>query len=135
MVPRSLLTCLTVNVAVAALTAPGRADVVVSMTSIADAFVDSAQPSGNFGGGGALSVAAPGSPHGEFQSVIRFATSTSLGQFDDAFGPHQWRVQSAVLRLHAAAPVNPIFNPTSAGQFQAWFMADDSWTEGTGTPS
>jgi hypothetical protein len=39
------------------------------------------------------------------------------------------------LQLIAAAPNNPIFNANSAGSFSAVWMQNDTWTEGSGTPS
>ena len=53
-----------------------------SMNPTADAFV-STGPSGNlsgnnYGGGGAISVSAPGLPQGEFQSVLKFDSSGAV---------------------------------------------------------
>ena len=105
----------------------------------ADAFVTTG-PSGtlsgnNYGGAGALSVAASGLPQGEFQSVMRFDLSGARTSFDTQFGAGQWSVQSVTLSLTAAPPGNSIFNPSAAGQFGVSWMQNDSWIEGTGKPT
>jgi len=98
----------------------------------ADAFVTTGGPtfnlvSNNYGGAGALSIAAPGSPKGEF--------ATAKSSFDTRFGAGQWSIQSVTLTLSNAAPNNPIFNASAAGQFAISWMQNDSWVEGTGTPN
>jgi hypothetical protein len=105
----------------------------------ADAFVTTG-PSGNlsgnnYGGAGSISLAAPGSAQGEFQSVLRFALGGAVGSFDSTFGAGQWSVQSVVLRLTAATPGNPIFNASAAGSFAVSWMQNDTWAEGTGNPA
>ncbi len=107
---------------------------LVGLNPIADAFVVSSLPSDNYGAGGALSIAAPGSPNGEFASVMRFDSSVAKTTFDANYGAGNWTIQSATLRLTAAAPGNPIFNASAAGQFNISWMQNDSWVEGTGTP-
>jgi len=103
-----------------------------------DAFVTTG-PSGNlsgnnYGGAGALSVAAAGLSQGEFQSLLQFNLSAARNSFDTQFGIGQWSIQSVTLQLTATAPNNAIFNTSSAGQFSASWLQNDSWTEGTGTP-
>ncbi|HYV26826.1 MAG TPA: hypothetical protein VFA77_04800, partial [Candidatus Eisenbacteria bacterium] len=105
---------------------------------IADAFVTTG-PSGNlsssnYGGAGALSIAAPGLSQGEFQSVLKFDLSAAKASFDGQFGIGLWSIQSVVLQLTAIPPNNAIFNASSAGQFSISWMQNDSWTEGSGTP-
>src|SRR5262252_5814947 len=97
-----------------------------SLNPGADAFVTTG-PSGNlsssnYGGGGALSVAAPGLSQGEFQSVLQFSLAGAKSSFDSQFGAGQWSVHSVSLQLTAAAPNNPIFNASSAGQFSISWM-------------
>lgn len=116
-----------------ALAAAVRAD-VVTLNPVADAFVSSSAPGSNFGGGGALAVAAAGLPQGEFQSVLRFDASAAVTAFNAAYGAGQWTIQFVTLQLTAAAPNNPIFNAQAAGQFGAAWMQNDSWVEGSGTP-
>jgi len=105
----------------------------------ADAFVTTgptANLSGNnYGGAGALSVAAAGLPNGEFQSVLRFDLSGAKLSFDTQFGAGQWSIQSITLSLTATSLNNAIFNSSAAGQFAVSWMQNDSWTEGTGTPA
>jgi len=108
--------------------------VTAGVNPVADAFVSSANPANNYGGGGSLAVSAGGLPNGEFVSVMRFDVSSAKAAFDAAFGPGQWSVDSVGLRLTAALPNNPIFNASAAGQFAATWMEDDSWVEGSGTP-
>jgi len=104
-----------------------------------DAFVTPG-PSGNlsgnnYGGAGALDVAAPGLAQGEFQSVMQFNLSAASASFNAQFGAGQWNIQSISLSLTAAAPGNPIYNPSAAGLFGISWMQNNSWTEGTGTPT
>ena len=110
-----------------------------SLNPGADAFVTTG-PSGtlstdNFGGAGALSVAAPGLPQGEFQSILQFGLSGAKSSFDTQFGIGQWSIQSITLQLTAAPRNNNIFNVTAAGLFAISWMQNNSWTEGTGTPA
>lgn len=111
----------------------GRAD-IVTLNPVADAFVVSAQPNANFGGAGALAIAAAGLPQGEFQSVLRFDLAAAKASFDATYGAGQWTVQSVSLLLTASPPNNPIFNNAAAGQFAASWMQNDAWVEGNGTP-
>jgi hypothetical protein len=104
-----------------------------------DAFVTTG-PSGNlvgnnYGGAGSVSVAAPGLPQGEFQSVLQFDLADAAAAFDVAFGAGQWTIQSVTLQLTAANPNNAIFNTPAAGQVAVSWMQNDAWTEGTGNPS
>ncbi len=101
----------------------------------ADAFVTSAQPASNFGGAGGLALAAPGLSQGEFQSVLRFDTASARASFDATYGVGKWTIQSIALRLSAQSPNNPIFNAAAAGQFNASWIQNDTWVEGTGTPA
>jgi hypothetical protein len=105
----------------------------------ADAFV-TAGPSGNlsannYGAAGALSVAAPGLPKGEFQSILQFDLSSARASFDAQFGAGQWIPESSSISLTATSLNNAIFNSSAAGQFSISHMQTDSWTEGSGTPS
>ena len=106
-----------------------------SLNPSADAFVDGNLANNNYGGAGALSVAAPGLAQGEFQSVVQFNFAAAKSSFDTQFGVGQWTIQSVSLQLTAAAPNNGIFNASAAGQFGISWMQNDSWTEGTGTPA
>jgi hypothetical protein len=105
----------------------------------ADAFVTTGPTANltgnNYGGAGALSVAAPGLASGEFQSVLRFDLSGARTSFNSQFGAGQWSIQSITLSLTATAPNNAIFNASAAGQFGVSWMQNDSWTEGAGTPA
>jgi len=109
-----------------------------SVNPVADAFVTPG-PSGNlstnnYGGAGALSIAAPGLAQGEFQSVLQFNLSGAKSSFDSQFGAGLWSIQSVTLQLTAIAPNNGIFNSSAAGQFNLSWMQNDSWTEGSGNP-
>ncbi|SPE59053.1 conserved exported hypothetical protein [Verrucomicrobia bacterium] len=104
----------------------------------ADAFVTTG-PSGNlshnnYGGAGALCVAAPGLAQGEFQSVVQFGLSGAKSSFDTQFGNGDWTLQSVSLQLTATPPNNGIFNATAAGAFSVSLMQNNGWSEGTGTP-
>src|SRR5262245_12507685 len=97
-----------------------------SLNPGADAFVTSGTSgnlsNNNYGGAGALSVAAPGLAQGEFQSVLQFNLSGAKSSFDSQFGVGQWSIQSVTLQLTAAAPNNPIFNASGAGQLGISWM-------------
>jgi hypothetical protein len=112
-----------------------RGSVIAVLNPVADAFVSATNPSNNYGGAGALSVAASGLSTGEFQSLMRFDTSAAKSSFDAAYGSGNWTVQSITLKLSATSPNNAIFNNSAAGQFSASWMQNDSWVEGTGTPA
>jgi len=120
------------------LTLPVRA-ATFSLNPSADAFVTTGPTANlignNYGGAGALSVAAPGLSHGQFQSVLQFGLSGAKTTFDTQFGAGQWSIQFVTLQLTATAPNNAIFNSSAAGQFGISWMQNDSWTEGTGTPA
>jgi hypothetical protein len=107
-----------------------------SLNPVEDAFVTTGPSNNsrdnNYGLAGALSVAAPGKPNGEFQSVLKFDLSSARGSFDALFGPGQWTVQSVSLQLNATSPLNPVFNANAAGSFNVSWMQNDSWIEGTG---
>jgi hypothetical protein len=104
---------------------------------IADAFV-STGPTGNlsgdnFGGGGALALAAPGLANGEFQTVLKFDLSGVKSSLDAQFGTGAWTVQSVTLQLSSSPHNNAIFNNIAAGNFNVSLMQNNGWVEGTGT--
>jgi len=111
----------------------------VNLNPIADAFVTTGPANdlatNNYGAGGSVNLAAPGLSKGEFQSVLRFDTSTAKSSFDATYGAGAWSLQSVTLQLSAIAVNNAIFNTNAAGLFSVSWMANDGWTEGTGTPN
>lgn len=108
---------------------------VFNLNPVADTFVRSSAATSNYGGAGALSLSAPGSATGEFQSVLRFDVSAAIASLNSAYSAGNWSIQSASLRLTAGSPNNAMFNPQAAGQLGASWMQNDSWIEGTGTPA
>jgi hypothetical protein len=109
---------------------------VITLNPVGDAFVSAANPLYNYGGAGALSVAAGGLAKGEFQGYMKFDTSSAKRSFDSLFGVGLWQIESVTLQLTAGSPNNPIFNsPSAAGAFSLAWIPDDSWIEGTGNPS
>jgi hypothetical protein len=105
--------------------------------SIADAFVATG-PTGNlsadnFGAAGALAVASPTLPQGEFQTAIEFSLSAAESTFNSDYGAGQWTIQSIALELTSTPHNNSIFNAVAAGQFGVSLMQNNSWVEGTGT--
>ncbi|MBC8106314.1 MAG: hypothetical protein H7Z14_06975 [Anaerolineae bacterium] len=106
-----------------------------AINPVADTFVTSGNPTGNFGAAGGLGISAPGSSTGEFQSVMRFDLAATKAAFDTTFGAGNWQLTSASLKLTAATPNNAIFNANAAGQLAVRWMQDDSWVEGAGMPS
>ena len=124
---------------VAILAAVGVRAATFSLNPSADAFVTSgaggALANNNYGGAGALSVAAPGLSQGEFQTVLQFNLAAAKSSFDAQFGAGQWTIQSLSLQLTAAPPNNAIFNASSSGQFSMAWMQNEGWTEGSGNPA
>ena len=58
-----------------------------------------------------------------------------MAQFNTGFGAGNWTISSARLLLtETAAPAQAAFN-RGVGQFEVRWIADDSWTEGNGTPT
>jgi hypothetical protein len=112
----------------------------VNLNPTADAFVTTGPTTNNltlnnYGGGGALALSAVGSSKGEFQSVLRFDTSTAKSSLDGLYGAGLWSLQSVTLQLTAATPNNALFNANSSGSFGVSWMQNDGWTEGSGTPN
>jgi len=108
-----------------------------STNSFADTFV-AAGPTGNlannnYGGGGALAVAASGLAKGEFQTVLKFDLSGARDSFNAQFGAGDWLVQSISLQLTSSPHNNAIYNPIAAGSFGISLMQNNIWVEGTGT--
>ena len=110
-----------------------------SLNPFADAFVTTGPggslSSSNYGGAGTLSLAAPGLPKGEFQSVLQFNLAGAKTSFDTLFGVGQWNIQSITLQLTAAPANNAIYNTPAAGQVDVSWMQNDSWLEGNGNPN
>ncbi len=118
---------------------------IVSLNPTADSCVSSANPTSNYGGGGALAVSASGLPKGEFDSLFKFDLSSAMSSFDALYGAGNWTVQSIALQLTNSPPNNALFNGfgtgpggsnvNTAGLFSIRWMQNDTWTEGTGAPS
>jgi hypothetical protein len=125
----ALAVCLALPAAAATFTANPAADAFVTTGSTATNLSGN-----NYGAAGALSVAAPGLPEGEFQSVMMFNLSGLPNAFNTQYGAGQWSIQSVTLQLTATKPNNGIFNASAAGMFAISWMQNTSWTEGTGTP-
>jgi hypothetical protein len=110
-----------------------------SAAPVADAFVATGPTDNlsgnNYGGGGALAVAAPGLPNGEFQTVMRFDTSSLLASLNSQFGAGQWTIQSVSLRLSSSPHNNAIYNNPAPGLFSVALLQNSSWVEGTGNAS
>jgi hypothetical protein len=119
--------------------------VVWTGTAVADTFVTTGPANdlanNNYGGAGALMISPSGAAKGEFQSFVRFDLSSAVSQFNSTYGVGQWSIASVQLSLGTnfgtagAQPNNPIFNTIAAGNFTVDWMANDSWSEGTGNPS
>jgi hypothetical protein len=110
-----------------------------STIATSDAFVATG-PTGdlsdnNYGGGGALAIAAAGLPNGEFQTLMKFGLSGVRNSFDTQFGAGGWSVQSVSLRLSSSPHSNPAYNDIAPGLFGVSLMQNNSWVEGTGNAS
>jgi len=107
----------------------------------ANAFVRASAPTANYGGAGSLSVSgasatnASGVANGAFDTFIRFNNGTMVSNFNAAFGSNNWLISGATLQVtEVGAPNNAIFNH-GVGAFQIRWIANDNWTQGSGTPS
>ena len=135
--PKKLLwtVLLSVSIAVAA-----RAAEFSTNSADKDAFVRALAPTLNYGGGGALSVsgtnATTSNPtNGAFDSFISYNTAAMVTNFNATLGTNNWVITSATLNLtENSLPGNPVFN-YGTGQFQVRWIANDTWTNGTGTPN
>jgi hypothetical protein len=124
-----------VTIAVAA-----NAAIFITNSADKDAFVRALAPADNYGGGGALSVAGTnatsGNPtNGAFDSFLSYNTAAMVSNFNAALGTNNWVITSATLNLtENQSPGNAVFN-YGTGAFQIRWIANDTWTEGTGTPN
>lgn len=122
-----------------ALSAVVPAAIYTNTPSDKDAFVRALAPALNYGGAGALSVSGTNATvnnptNGAFDSFISFNTHAMVTNFNAVFGVSNWVMTSATMVLtENPAPGNPIFNQGS-GRFQIRWLANDTWTEGTGNP-
>jgi hypothetical protein len=118
-----------------------RAAIFTNSVSV-DAFVRSNAPTANYGGAGALSVSgsistnvASGATNGIADTFIRFNTAAMVSSFNSLFGANNWVISGAKLQVtEVGTPNNAIFNQ-GKGAFEIRWIANDSWAEGTGTPS
>jgi hypothetical protein len=107
---------------------------------LVDAFVRANAPAANYGLAGALSVSgatatnATGVANGIADTFIRFNTAGMVTSFNSLFGPNNWVISRATLRVtEVGAPPNAIFN-RGKGVFGIRWVANDAWVEGTGMP-
>jgi hypothetical protein len=118
------------------------AQLTVSNAPIADAFVRANDPTHNYGGAGALEVSGSSSTNiinggatGVVDSFVRFDVSSLVSSFNSSFGVGNWQVSVATLQLtEVGNPNNAVFG-SGLGGFEIFWIADDSWVEGTGTPA
>ena len=126
----------------AALTLASGATAATFTNSVsADAFVRADAATLNYGGAGGLSVSgsaatnASGIANGVFDTFIRFNTAGMVAHFDSLFGPANWEVSGAALRVtEQGASNNALFN-RGVGAFEILWIANDGWMEGTGNPN
>src|SRR5580704_10219868 len=116
------------------------AQITVTNNPAIDAFVRSADPTHNYGAAGALAVSGSiatnslGAQGGLLDSFLQFNVSSAVSSFNTAFGVGQWTITGITLGVTAMAPNNPVFNYGS-GTFAVNWLANNGWTEGTGTPA
>ena len=102
----------------------------------ADTFVSSGQPDGNFGGLGAMEIAAAtaAQPRTEM-TLFRFDTSALQAAFDSDYGAANWVVTSVSLTFFSNVstagqqPGNPSFNRIAAGNFEFDLLSNNNWSE------
>jgi len=116
------------------------AQIAVTNNPTIDAFVRSADPIHNYGAAGALAVSgsiatnSTGINNGLLDSFLQFNISGAVSSFNATFGVGQWTITGITLGVMAQPPNNTIFNYGS-GTFAVNWMANNAWTEGTGTPA
>ena len=105
-----------------------------------DSFVRASAPASNYGGSGANAIsgtnAANGSAvkNGAFDSFVRFNTFSMVTNFNALYGSNNWVITGATLQVtEQGSPANALFN-RGKGSFEIRWIANDNWTEGTGTP-
>lgn len=105
-----------------------------------DAFVRSNAPTANYGAAGSLSVSGTtatnslGTVNGVADSFIRFNTAALVTTLNSQFGSGNWVINGVSLRVvEIGAPNNSIFT-RGKGAFNAFWVSNDDWTEGTGMP-
>jgi hypothetical protein len=117
------------------------AQITVTNTPVADAFVRSLDVTHNYGSAGALSVSGSiatnptsGVQEGLLDSFLQFNLGSTVASFNSTFGVGQWTISSVTLALTAQNANNADFN-LGAGAFEVRWIGNNSWLEGTGTPS
>jgi hypothetical protein len=116
------------------------AQLTVTNNPTIDAFVRSADSTHNYGAAGTLAVSGSiatnttGINNGLLDSFLQFNVFGAVSNFNTAFGVGQWTITGLTLGVTAMAPNNPVFNYGS-GTFAVDWMANNGWTEGTGTPA
>ena len=117
------------------------AQLIVTNVPVADTFVRSLDPTHNFGGAGALSVAGSiatniiGQQEGLLDSFLRFDVSSVVSNFNSSFGVGQWAISRVILNVTEQTDVNNTIFNGGVGQFEIRWIATNSWTEGSGKPN
>jgi hypothetical protein len=103
-------------------------------------FAMAALPESTFGSAGGMNVSGATATNGNGQaqgitdSWLKFDSTAAVNNFDAEFGANNWFLVAATLSLNeVAAPTNPLFN-RGVGEFNVNWVANDDWSEGTGTP-
>jgi hypothetical protein len=107
--------------------------------STADAFLSGANPTLNYGAAGTLAIAPASSAKGEFDSILLFNTGSAVSQFNTTYGAGNWTITGLMLSLSSnygiqgEQPGNALFNSINTGSFGIDWLANNTWTEGTGS--
>ena len=86
-------------------------------------------------------VSPAGTTKGEIQTLLKFDLSSAVASFNATYGVGNWTVDHITLQLgtnfgtQGGQPNNAIFNTINGGLFKVDWLANDSWIEGTGSPS
>jgi hypothetical protein len=93
----------------------------------------------NYGAAGTLAIAPASSAKGEFDSAVLFNTASAVSQFNTTYGAGNWTITGLTLSLSSnygiqgEQPGNALFNSINAGSFGIDWLANNTWTEGTGS--
>lgn len=121
------------------LAAPVQGATTLTVAPTKDSFTSglSGDMDANFGAAGALTIAgsAVSNTKGPADTFMTFNVSSIVSSFNTAYGVGGWALTSAQLLLtEKTNPNNPTFNNNASGAFEIRWIANDSYSQGTGNP-
>ncbi len=115
-------------------------DFSIDIIPTQDSMTRANEPQSTFGQAGGLHVSGPAAvnaasePQGAANSWLMFHSDIAVQVFNEQFGPNQWVIVSATLTVFEVGnPNNSAFN-RGLGNFRVFWLANDNWQEGGGSP-